>query len=167
MVRKYFPLDKNYLLEDAQLQQQDALLQSLMERVKRRYQELYNPLGMDDALSARVKAFRVRKLKQLYPFYQFIAAIYRLKFGENQLSFQWDGVDHQEKYKSDWAAAFEKWAREFCDKELFIRAVLDLTVFHTDHPNAQLAENRMNHFILQHFEVKVHKVHGLVPMKVA
>lgn len=167
MVRKFFPLDKNYLLEDAQLQLQDALLNVLMDRVKKRYQEMYNPLGIDDALSARVKSFRSKSLKQLYPLYQNLAAIYRFKFGETQLAILWDGVDHQQKYKDEWAQAFHKWLNEFCEKELFIRAVLDLTVFLPENKNAELAENRMNHFILQHFEVKLHKQRGLVSMKVA
>jgi len=167
VVRKFFPLDKNYLLKEAQSEQQDSLLLGLMSEVKRGYQELYNPLGIDDALSSRVMSYKAKNLQQLYPFYENLAAIYRFKFGETQLAFLWDGVDHQEKYRQDWATAFEKWVREFCEKELFIRAVLDMTVFVPDHRNAQLAESRMNHFILQHFEVKIHKQRGLVNQKVA
>jgi hypothetical protein len=167
VVRKFFPLDKNYLLEKAQLEQQESLLTLLINRIKTRYEELYNPLGIPDVLTNKVRSYQPRNLKLLYPFYQNLAAIYRYKFGENQLTFLWDGIDHQEKYKSDWAQAFEKWINEFCKRELFIRAVLDLTVFLPDNRNAQLAENRMNHFILQHFEVRLHKQRGLVDMKVA
>lgn len=167
VVRKFFPLDKNYLLEEAQLQQQDYLLRALVDKVKGSYLELFNPLGIDDAVSARIRSYRSKNLKQLHPFYQNLAAIYRYKFGENQLGFLWDGTDHQEKYKADWALAFEKWTNDFCRRELFIRAVLDLTVFLPENRNAQMAENRMNHFILQHFEVRLHKQRGLVDMKVA
>jgi hypothetical protein len=45
--------------------------------------------------------------------------------------------------------------------------VLDLTVFLPENRPSDLAENRMNHFMLQHFEVKFHKSKGLVAMKVA
>jgi hypothetical protein len=79
----------------------------------------------------------------------------------------WDGTDHQEKYKSDWKQFFNNQILLFCRQELFIQAVLDLTVFLPENRPAELAENRMNHFMLQHFEVKFHKSKGLVAMKVA
>lgn len=147
------------------MQLQDALLQSLVEKVKKKYAEIFNPLGIDDALSSRVKAYRPRNLQQLYPFYQNLAAIYRYKFGDNQLTILWDGADHPERYKEEWRAAFVQWQDQFCETELFIRAILDMTVFLPDNRNAQLAENRMNHFILQHFGVKFHKARGIVDAK--
>ena len=73
----------------------------------------------------------------------------------------------KEKYQLEWTAAFEQWVDEFCKYPLFLQAVLDLTVFLPDNRHAQLAESRMNHFILKHFEVKFHKSRGLVEMKVA
>jgi len=45
--------------------------------------------------------------------------------------------------------------------------VLDLTVFLPDSRKADLSENRMNHFVLKHFEVKIHKSRGIVQMRVA
>lgn len=162
MVRKFFPLDKNYLLEDAQLLLQDHLLTSLIESVKVRYEELYNPLGIGDALSLKVKNYKTGNLKPLSGFYQNLAGIYRYKFGENQLEFLWGGNDHLEKYKKDWTDFFKKQVEKFCTNELFIRAVLDLTVFLPENRNAQLAENRMNNFMLQTFEVRIHKVRGIL-----
>ena len=50
---------------------------------------------------------------------------------------------------------------------LFVQAVLDLSVFLPVNRHADLAEGRMNHFILKHFDVKFHKSRGLVAMKVA
>jgi hypothetical protein len=162
VVRKFFPLDKNYLLEEAQIEQQDQLLRWLLDRVKSSYFELFNPLGIDDAISARIKKFRGKDVSGLNNFYQHLAAIYRLKHGETQLTFLWDGIDHREKYRAEWAEVFEGWVHEFCRSELFIRAVLDLTVFLPDNRNAQLVESRMNHFIMQRFEVRMHKQRGLV-----
>ncbi len=167
MVRKFFPLDKNYLLEEAQLAQQHQLLQEMVGKVKAAYVRLFNPLGIDDAISARVKAYKSKNVDTLYSFYQTLAAVYRFKFGENQLTFLWDGIDHRDKYRSDWEEAFQNWTDEFCNHELFIRAVLDLTVFHNDTPHAQMAENRMSHFILQRFGLKMHKQRGLMRNKVA
>jgi len=167
VIRKFFPLDKNYLLEEAQLSLQDALLSQLIENVKQCYQQIHNPLGLDDAFSCQVKGFQVRNFKPLYTFYQNLAAIYRYKFGDNQLTFAWDGRDHGEIYKAEWMEAFEEWTDNFCKHELFLQAVLDLTVFLPDNRHAHLAESRMNHFILKHFDVKFHKSRGIVDMRVA
>jgi hypothetical protein len=162
VVRKFFPLDKNYLLEEAQLQLQDSLLTTLVDTVKSEYESRYNPLGIPDALTLRVRSYKPSNLKPLSGFYLNLAGIYRYKFGQNQLEFLWDGNDHSEKYKSDWCDFFNESVARFCRTELFIRAVLDLTVFLPDNRNAQLAENRMNHFMLQAFEVKIHKQRGIV-----
>lgn len=167
MIRKFFPLDKNYLLEEAQLSLQDTLLTQLIEKVKIHHQQIHNPLGLDDSFSQRLKNYQSKNRKPLYNFYQNLAGVYRYKFGETQLGFVWDGRDHTEKYKEEWTQAFGQWTDDFCRHELFIQAVLDLTVFLPDNRHADLAENRMNHFALKHFDVKIHKSRGIVEMKVA
>jgi hypothetical protein len=167
VVRKFFPLDKNYLLEEAQLQSQNSLLISLVEKVKEEYFHRYNPLRLHDTVSDSVEKFQLENVLPLNTFYQNLAAIYRFRFGEVQLTFLWDGDDHIKKYGADWKLFFEQSISNFCRHELFIKAVLDLTVFLPENNQAQLAENKMNHFILQHFEVKIHKTRGLVGMKVA
>ena len=167
MIRKFFPLDKNYLLEEAQLSLQDTLLAQLVDIVKSEFEHRTNPLGLLDSFSLRIKNFKGQNLKPLYNFYQNIAAVYRFKYSDNQLEFVWDGRDHQEKYKAEWSLTFKEWVGEFCKQELFVQAVLDLTVFLPDNRQAHLAENRMNNFMLRQFEVKFHKTKGLVAMKVA
>ncbi len=167
VTRKFFPLDKNYLLKDAQLSVQDTLLTQLIENVKRCYQLIHNPLGLDDSFSQQIRNFETLNLQPLHSFYQNLAAVYRYKFGDNQLEFVWDGRDHQEKYQLEWVAAFKQWTDSFCKHELFLQSVLDLTVFLPESQPTPLAESRMNHFILKHFEVKFHKSRGLVQMKVA
>lgn len=152
MVRKFFPLDKNYLLEEAQLSLREALLTSLVDSVKREYELRYNPLGVCDEWIMKIRNYTPQNLEPLQKFYDTLAGIYRYKFGDNQLAFQWDGVGHSEKYKAEWTDFFNKQVALFCKNELFIRAVLDLTVFNN---YSQLAENRMNNFMLQTFEVKL------------
>jgi diadenosine tetraphosphatase ApaH/serine/threonine PP2A family protein phosphatase len=167
VIRKFFPHDKNYLLENAQLSLQDELLTGLIEKVKAHYLHMHNPLGLNDTFTSRIVNHTPWNLKPLYGFYQNLAAVYRFKFGNNQLEIVWDGRDHQEKYKAEWTACFTAWTGEFCRYELFLQAALDLTVFLPENRHADLAECRMNHFILKHFDVKIHRSRGIVNMKVA
>jgi hypothetical protein len=167
VVRKFFPFDKNYLLEGAQLRLQEKLLLALIEKVKDHYFILYNPLRIPDNVSVAVEKYQPENIKPLKVFYQNLAGVYRYKFGDNQLEFLWDGTDHLKKYESDWTDFFHQHTSRFCRQELFIRAVLDLSVFLPKNKAAQLAENRMNNFIRQHFDLKIHKQRGIVEMKVA
>ena len=173
VIRKFFPLDKNYLLKEAQLTLQDHLLSSLVEKTKAQYEYLHNPLGLDDSFSLKIKTHQVRNLKPLDGFYQTLAGLYRFRFGDNQLEFLWDGQSHFEKYQRDWAAAFEQWNEEFRHREQFVQAVLDLSVFLPENRHAHLAENRMNFVMLDFFsqqdgfpELKVKKG-GVVELRVA
>jgi hypothetical protein len=167
LIRKFFPLDKNYLLEEAQLSLQDILLSQLVEQVKSEFQLRYNPLGLLDGFSSKIQNYHGQNLKPLYNFYQNMAGVYRFKYSDNQLEFAWDGREHLEKYREEWILAFKQWTNEFFKQELFVQAVLDLTVFLPQNRHADLAENRMNNFMLKQFEVKFHKSKGLVAMKVA
>lgn len=151
MVRKFFPLDKNYLLEGAQLEVKDSLLSFLVDSVKQEYEQRNNPLGICDNFIQKVRVYS-GSLQALDNFYCTLAAVYRYKFGDNQLEFSWDGIAHSEKYKAEWSGFFITQTRAFCKNELFLKAVLDLTVFNN---YSQMAENRMNNFMLQTFEVKL------------
>jgi hypothetical protein len=154
LVRKFFPLDKNYLLEEAQLELEESLLSFLTTVVIEEYELRNNPLGICDGFIQKVRAYSAGDLKPLHGFYETLAGVYRYKFGDNQLQFAWDGVDHSEKYKKEWSAFFADQTKSFCKNELFIKAVLDLTVFNN---YSQLSENRMNNFMLQAFDVKLSK----------
>ena len=167
MIRKFFPLDKNYLLEEAQLSLQGHLLLSLVNKVKETYLQCHNPLGIMDGFAQKVAHYQPKNLKPLYPFYQNMAAVYRYKHGDNQLEFLWDGTGHLQKYRQEWEATFEEWATTFCGQHRFLMAVMDLTVFLPLNRKAHLAENKMNSFISQFFGLKVHKKRGIVEMKVA
>lgn len=167
VVRKFFPLDKNYVLEETQLRVQDRLLTELIALAKAAYQTTHNPLGLNDSFSEKINRFDPQNLKPLYSFYQNLAGIYRYKYGENQLGFLWDGKDHSEKYREDWSHTFRQWTGRLCHLSQFVQAVLDLSVFLPQNRQAHLAENRMNAVTLGLFEVKIHKSRGIVEMKVA
>ncbi|HCM77057.1 MAG TPA: hypothetical protein DIS90_11785 [Cytophagales bacterium] len=167
MIRKFFPLDKNYLLEEAQLSLQDPLLLTLIEKVKTEYMQRHNPLGVMDEHTKKIIRYRPKNLKLLHPFYQNMAGVYRYKFGDSQLEILWDGTDHVQNYKDEWSSVFDQWTSSFCEHHQFLMAVMDLTVFLPANRKAHLAENRMNSFITQFFDLKIHKNRGIVEMKVA
>jgi hypothetical protein len=77
VVRKFFPLDKNYLLEEAQLRLQDRLLSLLIDLVKEEYELRYNPLGICDEFIQKVREFEPTDLKPLHEFYNNLAGVYR------------------------------------------------------------------------------------------
>jgi len=162
VIRKFFPHDKNYLLEDAQLRTRDRLLTILIDRAVETYQQLNNPLGLNDAFSERIANYFPKNLQALYSFYDTLAGVYRFKFGENQLSFLWDGRDHLDKYEEDWTVAFQDWIARLCSEMQFAQAVLDLTVFLSENHTVHLAANRMNAVMLERFEVKIHKQKGIL-----
>lgn len=168
MVRKFFPHDKNYLLEASQLRVRDRLLTILIDQAVATYQRVHNPLGLNDAFSERIAGYYPTSLVSLYDFYEKLAGIYRFKYGENQLAFLWDGRDHSDKYEMDWSLTFDEWTVQLCREMQFAQAVLDLTVFLPEKGSiVPLAENRMNAVMLDRFEVRIHKQRGILQMRVA
>lgn len=162
MVRKFFPHDKNYLLEGAQLRIRDRLLTLLIDQAVTTYQHVHNPLGLNDDFSEKIANYLPRSLDSLYAFYETLAAVYRFKYGDNQLAFLWDGRDHSEKYEEDWQQTFQEWTTRLCREMQFAQAVLDLTVFLPENHTVHLAANRMNAVMLDRFEVKIHKQKGIM-----
>ena len=167
VIQKFFPLDKNYLLEDAQFSMRDCLLEILIAKTKEAYLHRFNPLGIEDTLTLRIKNYKPNSLATLFGLYKNMAAIYRYRFGKNQLEFLWDGTDRTKKYQDEWAECFHTWVDTFCTNDLFIRAVMDVTIFEIENQKAQLAENRMNNFMLQYFELRIQKKSGIVRVSAA
>ncbi|MBL6449749.1 hypothetical protein JMN32_25790 [Fulvivirga sp. 29W222] len=167
MIQKYFSLDKNYILEKAQLDQEQQLIVYLIDFAKKFYLTQFNPLGLEDDTVKRIIAHKTEYTDRLEEFYRNLAGVYRYKHGNNQLEFLFDGADHYEKYTVDWVKAYEEWLVDFCIRPNFLKAVLELTVFYPEGRKAELAESRMKAFINQHFELKIYKHKGIVKMKVA
>ena len=162
MRRKFFPLDKNYILEEAQLSLQQPLLQHLVDYVKVEYLLNCNPLGLDDEISRKVKEHHNEDFRHLEHFYLCTMGVFRYKYYyDNQLTFLFDGGDDFEKYRREWSDQFKKWTREFCSHPNFLRAVLDLTVFYPVDSPILMVDNRMNTFISQYFEIRIHPQRGI------
>lgn len=165
MIRKLFPSDKNYLLHQVQEETRDALLTHLIDQVKAFYERHHNPLGLIDDTILKIRNSRHYPLQPLHQFYFDLAAIYRYHFGEVQLEFLFDGRTHEEKYASDWEAYFKRSVAGYCHNLHFLKAVLEISVFHPKDKIAHLAGNRMKYFIEQQFELKVYKYKGIQKLK--
>lgn len=163
MLRKFFPLDKNYVLEEAQLSLESSLLQYLVDFVKVEYLMRSNPLGMMDAMATKIQEHDNADFRHLHEFYLNLMGVFRYKFyGDNQLEFIFEGKDDYKKYQEEWSRQFKSWTKTFCRHHNFLRAVLDLTVFYPSDSPVLMVDNRMNAFISQYFEVKIHPQKGII-----
>lgn len=163
MLRKFFPLDKNYVLESAQLSLENSLLHYLVDFAKVEYLLRTNPLGIDDDVAKKIHGHTGHDYRHLHEFYVILAGVFRFKYyHDNQLEFLFDGSDPFERYREQWTAEYKKWIREFCRHDNFIRAVLDLTVFYPVDSPLLMVDNRMNAFLSQHFDMKIHPQKGIV-----
>lgn len=168
MLRKFFPRDKNYILEQAQFSQEQLLLEYLVDFVKIEYLLRYNPLGIQDEMADKIQHHHSKDYRHLHDFYINLAGIFRYNhYSDNQLEFIFEAIGEREKYSSEWAMAFKAWTKEFCHHQNFLRAVLDLTVFYPVDSPILMVDNRMNAFISQFFEVKIHPQKGIQKKSVA
>ncbi|HEY9048194.1 MAG TPA: hypothetical protein VIN08_19945 [Ohtaekwangia sp.] len=168
MLRKFFPLDKNYVLEEAQLALENSLLQYLVDYVKVEYLMRFNALGLMDEPAQKIQKHISSDYQQLHEFYLNLAGVYRYKnYSDNQLEFIFDGRDPKEKYHEEWPSTFRQWVKEFCKHDQFIRAILELTVFYPEDYTPQMAGLRLSTFITKFFELKVDAQKGITKVKVA
>jgi hypothetical protein len=168
VLRKFFPRDKNYILEEAQLSLQQELLQYLVDFVRVEYLLRSNPLGISDDTSKRIELHTSTEFSHLDEFYLNLAGVYRFThYSDNQLQFIFDGRDDSIKYREEWSVAFKKWVKDFCKHDTFIRAVLELTVFYPEDYTPQMAGLRMSAFITRFFDLKIDPQKGIVRTKVA
>ena len=162
MLRKFFPLDKNYVLEKAQLSLENPLLQYLVDFVKVEYLLRSNPLGMMDDMAVRIQQHNNMDFTHLHEFYLNLMGVFRYKFyGDNQLQFIFEGKDAFHQYQEEWTGQFKAWTKSFCKHHNFLRAVLDLTVFYPVDSPVLMVDNRMNAFIGQHFDLKIDPRKGI------
>jgi hypothetical protein len=77
VIRKFFHLDKNYLLENVQFSLRLTLLRALLEKVKKTYEQHHNPLLLEDAYFLRIRMHRSDNLDCLNSFYETLAGVYR------------------------------------------------------------------------------------------
>ena len=167
MIHKYFPLDKNYILETAQLIQKDVRLYALCDSVKHVYMQRFNPLGLIDDIILKIQSHELEGVNSLEDFYNTLSGIYRYKFGSNQLNLVFDGRDHLEVYKQEWQNTFDEWTLDFCQNPNFIKTILELTVFSKEGNRTELPLSRLQGYIHKKFDLKLYKQKGFAPMKMA
>jgi len=162
LVRKFFPLDKNYILEQAQFRSKQYLLSSLYQLAARCWTARQNPMGLQDQLSEKVMNYCSRSLDGLNAYYELTAAVYRFRHGSNQLELIWDGTDTADRYAEEWEHSFLSWSREYCKDPIFFQSILDLTVFLDANKDVRLLSLRMQRFLLSRFELRYSPAKGLI-----
>jgi hypothetical protein len=168
VLRKFFPRDKNYILEEAQLSLENSLLSYLVDFVKVEYLLQNNPLGIIDDTFLKIQHHSATNYKSLSEFYINLAGLFRyLYYRDNQLEFSFDGQDEFSRYQSQWSVAFKAWTKDFCKHDNFRRAILELTVFYPDDYTPQMAGLRLSTFITKFFEVKIDPEKGIIKKFIA
>ncbi|MCS6974856.1 MAG: hypothetical protein NZM13_10265 [Cyclobacteriaceae bacterium] len=163
MQRKFFPLDKNYILEQVQLSLEKELLHYLVDFVKVEYLLHHNPLGLVDETVQRIQHHQSEDFQRLHEFYMLLAGIFRYRYyGDNQLSFIFSGEEPDEVYLREWTTVFKYWVREMSRHRQFLMGILELTVFYPAEEQARFIGNRLQTFVASFFEVKIHPQKGIL-----
>jgi hypothetical protein len=163
VVRKFFPLDKNYVLEEAQLSLENTLLNYLVDYVKVQYMLQYNSLGLVDETVQRIEQHATNDFTKLHELYLTLMGIFRYQYyHNNQLEFSFDGREPFDRYCDEWTAEFKKWVKELGKQKNFLWGVLELTVFYPKESETQFIGERINVLIAQFFEIKIHPQKGIL-----
>jgi len=167
MDTKLFTLDKNYILKEAQIKLRAQLLRQLVSNVKSIYLDKYNPLGLLDETVIRIRNAKDIEIDYLDSFYYELAGVYRLKYGENQLEFLFDGSSHYIKYQKEWKRKFQKWMLDFYNHKHFLRAILEGSFLKPEEYIQKNVQVRLKLFLEQHFHLRVYKYRGIRKLKIA
>lgn len=163
MLRKFFPLDKNYVLEEAQLSLENSLLEYLVDFVKVQYMLQYNSLGLVDETVQRIENHQSKDYTKLRDLYIDLMGIFRFQhYHDNQLEFSFDGREPFDQYCEEWTTEYKKWVRHLCRQKNFIWGVLELTVFYPKEAEARFIGERIQVLIAQFFEIKIHPQKGIL-----
>ncbi|PZX46006.1 hypothetical protein [Algoriphagus chordae] len=166
MIQKLFPLDKNYILRQAQSVLEEELIDRMVLELKRSYTSLYNPLQLMDTTYTQILDTCEFPRDRVRLIYRQLCGIYRYKHGDNQLEMLFDGRSHLEKFQDDWTAILVDYVRELGIYEQYVKTMLRMTILFDTESRAEWAENHCKAFINQHFELKVVKRHGELLLKV-
>ena len=161
--KKWFLMDKNYILKESQLVLKEQLVYWTVNYAKEFYEEKYNPLGLVDDTITQIQNAHFVDYHYLETFYSKLASIYRFKHGENQLEMLFDGATHYEKYKTDWFDTYKEWVNDLFSEWLTLRAILEVTVFmeHDGH-QLELINLRLQSYIEHHFDVRLYVHRGIM-----
>lgn len=167
MIQKLFPLDKNYLLRQAQSVLEDQLMEMMVFELKKSYTQLYNPLMLMDETFEKILDTHVYPKDRLQVIYRQLCGIYRFKNGDNQLELLFDGRSHVDKFKEDWVSQFTKWCQELGMHEQYVKTMLRMTILFDSDSRAEWSENHCKAFINQYFDLKIVKRNGELKLKIA
>lgn len=165
MIQKLFPLDKNYILRQAQSELEEELLDRMIFELKRSYTLLYNPLMLMDQTFIQILDTFDFPRERVRLIYRQLSGIYRYKHGDNQLEMLFDGRTHLEKFKEDWSEALIFNLQELGIYEQYVKTMLRMTLLYDTETRAEWAENHCKAFINQYFELKVVKRQGELKLK--
>lgn len=166
MIQKLFPLDKNYILRQAQSVLEEELIDRMIFELKRSYTILYNPLRLMDETFAQILDNYEFPRERVRMIYRQLSGIYRFKHGDNQLELLFDGRTHFEKFQEDWSAAFVSYVQDLGIYEQYVKTMLRMTLLYDTETRAEWAENHCKAFINQHFACKVVKRQGELRLKI-
>ena len=161
MKNKQFKSDKNIILKKTQYKLGNKLLKKLIINTIKEYQLKNNSLGIIDNAIESLENYKVKNEKEFYFFYNKIAAIYRYKYGKNQLSFIWDGRSHSEFYEEKWISYFKKEIKYFLKNSSFIKIILKLTALNYQTNKFQNLHYKLSSFVKQRFKIQVFKRKGI------
>lgn len=167
MIQKLFPLDKNYMLMQAQTALQEKGINLMIGELKLSYTRIYNPLGLEDDTYRQIMTTRRFPSEGVALIYQQLCGIYRYKYGSNQLEILFDGRTHVEKYGDDWLRQLQLWTRELGMIDGYVRTMLRMTLLYDGPSRATFAENRCKSLINEVFNVKIVKRNGDLKLKLA
>ena len=161
--KKWFLMDKNYILKESQLVLKEQLVFWTVSFAKEFYEQQHNPLGFVDDTVSLITQAKFTEYHLLESFYSNLANVYRYKHGETQLELLFDGATHYEKYKTDWLETYKKWVNELFAEWLTLRAILEITVFNKpDDHQLHLVDIRLQTYIEEHFEVRLYVYRGII-----
>ena len=166
MIQKLFPLDKNYILRQAQSVLEEELIDRMIFELKRSYTSLYNPLLLMDTTYVQILDTFEFPRERARLIYRQLSGVYRYKHGDNQLEMLFDGRTHLQKFQEDWSAAFIQYVSELGIYEQYVKTMLRMTLLFDTESRAEWAENHCKAFINQHFDLKVVKRQGELRLKV-
>lgn len=151
---KYFATDKNYLLKTVQAFSREMLLDIWTKNAFSGYMVMENPMGLEDDFTRNLKEEISNGKEILHQGYDLLAAIYRYKFGDNQLAFLWDGRTHMEFYDEIWKETFQDWTLSLSRKPEVYRAVIKASMAGYG-TNVDFLENSIKRCILKSFNVRL------------
>ncbi|MDO6438780.1 hypothetical protein Q4534_15255 [Cyclobacterium sp. 1_MG-2023] len=165
MNRKLFPLDKNYILRQAQEAVEKEMMQMMVDELKKAFTLLFNPLELQDDTYLKILSVKSFPDEHLSIIYRQLAGIYRYKFGSNQLELRFDGKSHFEKYQEDWKQTLQKWVQTLGQDPAYVKNLLRMTLLYDTPSRALFAENRCKSLLNEHFGLLIIKRKGDLLMK--